>query len=101
MNFSIPLLVSPEVYVYDPLNIKIINNTMFRSMKDNHTLETDYKVLKTRLIPLAESDKDVRQIRELVTILEIGVLMALIIPMCFFLLMKYNMDNIWSMYHML
>ena len=95
------MLVSPEVYVYDPLNIKIINNTMFRSMKDNHTLEPDYKVLKTRLIPLAESDKDVRQIRELVTILEIGVLMALIIPMCFFLLMKYNMDNIWSMYHML
>mgnify|MGYP000925331417 CR=1 FL=1 len=98
LNMSNPVYVSSSEESC-AIEVKIINQYMFQSIKTNVTIRENYKT--SLEMPTMLSKGDVNTIMTMGESCKNSMLFTLIIPFCFMIFMSVSMDRVWSLYLML
>ena len=98
MNFSSPLYISNQPRYDDQINIVFLENKIFRAIKDDYCLESNYTVLTSLAVPINPSKAQEDLIEYASIGIEAGLFSIFIITLLLHIFMKTAMDEILSIY---
>lgn len=85
----------------DHLSLKFLEHQLFKSPKDNLTLEANYTVAAIPIPQQFTSEEEKQAVQQVAGAAESSMIFSLVVPLLFMVFMSVSINRVWGMYNSL